>query len=421
MKARLIQLFAICVSITTLIGVLFFVNSAIDAKRSQVKRPKPIAKIEPYVSILPIETASYQPTLSAFGNAEPRYSLTLNSQASGKVLNISSHFEVGQRVKKGQVLAQIDNIDYKVAVANNQYQVATAELALKEEERTAQQAKDEWEASGIKDQPASDLLLRKPQLVAAKAALQDAQISLEQAQQSLQDTQIKAPFDALIVERLIVPGSYVQSGSEVATLYSVDRMDIKLSISINNWEKLVPINVMSAKRWPVLLSDVESKVQWQGYVLGAENHRDSNTRMRTLIVSIDAPLDQSAPLLPGSFLQANFAGKKIDGLWELPSTALSQKSDVWVVTPDNTLLPINTVPTFSNNGYIYIKPPTNLSTEAQQVVIRPYNSYLQGMKVKPQTKDGTILIKENVKKEKKTNKKKRTDKTTRSTAQVGDK
>lgn len=394
MKMHLRQYVAIGVSAAILIVVAVFVKSAMEAKKAQVRRPPPTAQVRPYVSVQVVQTGSYQPTLSAYGTAESKFSLELGASVSGKIVSINSQFEAGKLVQQGQVLAQIDDIDYEAEVANNRYLVAEAELALQEEQRTAQQAQAEWDASGIKNVAASDLLLRKPYLAAAQAALQDAETSLQQAQQALADTRIKAPFNALVVDRLVVPGSYVQTGTSVATLYSTDRVDVQVSISVEDWQKLVDIGLMTAQRWPVTLADVETKAQWQGYVEGAQSHRDSETRMRVLTVSVDLPFEQTPKLLPGSFLEASILGKEIEGLWELPSTALSQKSEIWIVNAENVLQPFSAESVFSNGDKIYIRPPENLADSEQMVVIQPYSSYLQGMNVKPQTADGLALFEE---------------------------
>jgi len=364
-------------------GLIFmFVTNQIDAKKSMSRPKKANVQVLPQVSVMRAKIASYQPIIEAFGSAEPKYSLVLEAQNSGQITALSKQFEAGKKVSAGDILAIISDTSYLASVATQEYAVTSAIVALKEELRTADQALDEWNASGLSGQPSSDLVLRKPQIAEAKAALLDAKASLKEAQQNLNDTKIKAPFNGLVVSREIVPGSYVQAGTEIGTLYNTDRMDIKIALSAKDWAKLPSINTMQKARWPVTLTDVETQNQWQAYVLSADNHRDSDTRLRTLVVALDNPLQQTPALYAGSFVKANLKGDKMDNLWQLPSTAFSQKSQVWYLNQDNTLNAFSANPVFSANGQVYIEPPTSLQNDEQSVLLRPYNSYLQGMKVK---------------------------------------
>jgi len=362
--------------------IFIFVTNQIDAKKN-ITRPKKVSvQVLPQVSVIRTKVASYQPIIEAFGSAEPKYSLVLEAQNSGQITDIAKQFEAGKKVSAGDVLAVISDTGYLASVATQEYAVTSAIVALKEELRTADQALDEWNASGLSGQPSSDLVLRKPQIAEAKAALLDAKASLKEAQKNLNDTKIKAPFNGLVVSREIVPGSYVQAGTQIGTLYNTDRMDIKIALSAKDWAKLPSIKTMQKTRWPVTLTDVETQNQWQAYVLSADNHRDSDTRLRTLVVALDNPLEQIPALYAGSFVKANLKGNKMDKLWQLPSTAFSQKSQVWYLNQDNTLNAFSANPVFSANGQVYIEPPVNLQSDEQSVLLRPYNSYLQGMKVK---------------------------------------
>lgn len=381
MTRKLAQ-FTFFITCLVISGLIFmFVSNQIEAKKSQVRGKKPSVQVLPQVSVLSAKVGSYQPSIEAFGSAEPKYSLVLEAQNSGQITRLASQFEAGKKVSAGEVLAVIADTSYQASVATQEYAVTSAIVALKEELRTAEQALDEWKASGLPGQPSSDLVLRKPQIAEAKAALLDAQSSLKEAKQNLEDTKIKAPFNGLVVSRDIVPGSYVQAGTEIGTLYNTDRMDIEIALSAKDWAKLPSIEVMQKSRWPVTLTDVETQDQWQAYVLSVDNHRDSSTRLRTLVIAVDNPLQQTPALYAGSFVKASLKGHKLDNLWQLPSTAFSQKSQVWYLNQDNRLKAFSASPVFSANGQVYIEPPVTLQGSEQRVLLRPYNSYLEGMKV----------------------------------------
>ncbi len=238
-------------------------------------------------------------------------------------------------------------------------------------------------ASGFTGQPDSKLVLRGPKVEAAKAAVVKAEVALISAEKDLSQTQITAPFDAIVVERLTTPGSYLQIGAAVTTLYSTDMVEIRVPLSTKDWKNLPEPKSLTGGHWPVQVTGIEEKQNWAGRVWRAEQHVDITTRQRTLLVVVDSPLDQSPPLLPGIFVEVGVYGKVAESVWELPSSSMSQQGEIWYVTENNTLAKLQVEPVFTKDDSIYVKVPDQLDQIATKVVIHPLSTYLPGMNVKP--------------------------------------
>ncbi|BDX02271.1 hypothetical protein MACH16_10190 [Marinomonas pontica] len=360
-------------------GVYVYVTGAIEAQKNRVQTPRPATPEQAIeISTMTTNTGSYSATIKASGIVKTRYALTLTTQVSGEITRLSPVFEAGQVVKKGHVLAVLQNTELNSDVASAENTLAAAELALKEEVRQGEQARAEWEAAGFNGDPDSDLVLRMPQLSAAKAELEAAKAALNNAKTKLQHTKLVAPFDALIVDRNISLGSYMSSGSEVGTLYSVDRAEIQIDLSNNDWLKLPDTKTLLQNDWPARIASVDDNHTWQGKILSVNQHIDETTRMRSLFVSLDKPLSQSPALLPGTFVEITIQGKQLDNLWRLPNTALSQKSEIWYIDENSRLAAFETTPRFVDGQFVYIQVPNNMRDKAYQVIIQPYNSYLKG-------------------------------------------
>lgn len=380
---RKFQWLTVAAAIIFFIVIIFVVREQILA---QMNRPAPIKAVEsqhPDVSVVTVKTGSYQARISAYGEARPHFELTLTAQVAGQVDSLDTHFEPGLRLNKGQLLVQLEDSDYRAAVAAARKDLQDALLALAEERRQATQAETEWRASGLVGKPDSDLVLRKPQLAVAGAAVANAEAALASARKNLQQTRITTPFACLVVARQVSPGSYLQAGGEVATLYSTDRMEIALNLSARDWAKLPTNDKLASGQWPASLSNVENGRTWQGRVLRSEQHLDGTTRKRTLIIAVDQALDIEQPLLPGMFLQAEIGGREVDGIWKLPYSALSQKGEIWYVNADNSLSSMSREALFSDAEAIYVKAPQDLAETQQKILIHPLSSYLQGMFVNP--------------------------------------
>ncbi|MEM7290334.1 MAG: biotin/lipoyl-binding protein, partial [Pseudomonadota bacterium] len=165
------------------------------------------------------------------GTVRPRAQVNLAPQVSGKVVYVSPALVSGGRVQKGQLLARIEQADFKNMLRQAEADVAQQEVNLLQAEEESEIAREEYrrfqerenmrqkispyasvdandyaatlitsdadaepEEQADSDEP-SALVLREPQRLAAKAALSRAEAMLEDARLSLSRTNIVAPFD----------------------------------------------------------------------------------------------------------------------------------------------------------------------------------------------------------------------------------
>lgn len=383
MIRRFSQWFVLLAAILLLLGVVLLVRQQILAEASRPAPAKTVQEQHPDVSVVSVQARSYAARVTAYGVASPHFELTLTAQVAGQVEALSADFEPGKRLAKGDLLAQLEDCDYRAAVAAAQKDLGDARVSLIEEQREGLQAKAEWAASGLDGEPESELVLRQPQLAAAEAAAANAEAALASARKDLRQTRITAPFDALVVERKIALGSYLQAGTEVATLYSTDYMEIAVCLSTEDWAKLPETNKLHSGQWPVELSNAQNGQSWSGRILRAKQHLTDGTRQRPLLLAVDHPLDLDPPLLPGTFVKAHISGRNLDTLWKLPGSALSQKGEIWYVRADDTLDCFSASPQFSDSEAIYVSVPDSLAAGEQKVLVHPLSSYLQGMRVNP--------------------------------------
>jgi hypothetical protein len=101
-------------------------------------------------------------------------------------------------------------------------------------------------------------------------------------------------------------------------------------------------------------------------------------------VAIDEPQNNQA--YSGMFVSMTLSGKPTESLWKLPTTALSQRGEIWYVNSDNELHNFSTSPLFNEAEFIYVSPPDELIASETAIVVQPLNSYVKGMKVSPVSK-----------------------------------
>ena len=334
------------------------------------------------VGVVEVYPTTYNAKVKGYGQASATHMLTLSAQVSGQITELSPRFETGALLNKGEVMAYVDNTDYRQALAAAEATYETAFVALEEERLQGLQAQDEWTRSGLTGEPESALVLRAPQLKSAQAALREAEQNVAAAKRDLAFANISAPFNALVVSRSIQPGSYVQVGTEVAGLYSADVAEISIPLSPSQWAQLPQAQVGEKPDWKVQLTDTTGEHQWLASIERIELHQDEDTRQRRAVAVVERPLSLASPLYFGTFLVAEIEGRDLDNVWKVPSSAISQKQEVWFVAPDTNLLNKFT-PTvlFEYEGFAYITPMAGANQAL--IVARPLNNYLVNTLVKP--------------------------------------
>lgn len=379
--------FAITTAATGSIFAVIGFNGSQIAQANQLNQNAPIeveqqaTRVLPQVEVKNIRVGNYQAQVLGYGETKPRFELEYAAEVSGRVEWLSDEFEAGETVKKNALLAKLDATTYEQAVAAAKYDIATAKQELLEEQRQGEQARSEWQRSGLTGEPNSPLVLREPQLASAQAKLENAQKSLEKAKNDLGKTEIRAPFDGVVVSRDIQPGSYLNAGTNVATLYSIDRIEIEIPLSDSQWANLPKQSAMT--EWTATITDSTGANQWDAKIERSYQYVAQDTRQRSIVLIVDKPLEQTEPLFPGTFIQAKIEGTEVDNLWQLPSSALSQQGEIWTVDTQGLLEKSSAQKVFERQGYIYVEPTED--TNNAQVVMRPLSNFKEGMKVDPRT------------------------------------
>ncbi|XPF95086.1 efflux RND transporter periplasmic adaptor subunit [Colwellia sp. RE-S-Sl-9] len=362
------------------------INSTLSANQQRTPPPK-AAPQYPVVSVTQVSPVTHHTSVKAYGEVKSRNELTLTSQVSGRITYLSEKFLTGNTFKKGEVLAEVDSIVYQQALATAQVNLANAELALAQEQLNSSQAAQEWQQSGLANEKASDLVLRKPQLAAAKAQHVMASKALAKAEYDLAQTKFVAPFDALVVSKQVQVGSNVQVGNAIADLYDISLFEVSLPLSQQQWQ-LLPKGTNEKNGLSTIkvnLTDENSHEQWQAKFDRFEQHIDGASRQRSLVVVVENPIALANPLFPGSFIKASIQGKVIDKLWKLPASALIDNQTVWQVNNEGLLSHLAVNVSFSEGNAVYVQP-INPIVQAN-IVNRPLSSYLVNMKVEAKVEE----------------------------------
>ncbi len=350
-------------------------NGDIDASTTE---PDPLSELRP-VSIRQVAPQTYQATLSAQGEVVPEWRTALKAQVGGAVVHISNKLKPGLRVQKGEVLVRLDETEYLALVAEGVARLAQAKVRLLKEEREVREAERNWEESGLKGAPPSQLHLRQPQLMAARAELVAAERVLARGRRELDEATIRAPFAAMVVERNIDPGAAVFAGDEIAVLNGTDKAGICIYLQAEDWGLL-------GENWQgsmASLRDPLSGGTWRAVLQRAGGALERESRLRPLYLEVEKPLDMQPALLSGTFVQVEIPGRDIVDLLALPESALTRKGEVWYVDQQTKQLrKFSAQPLFHRDGQVFVACPAELQGPLQ-IVSMPTAGLMVGLQVRP--------------------------------------
>lgn len=321
------------------------------------KAPAKIARVEggALVEIMVAEKTDRVIKINSTGIVRPSQEVTIIPQVNGRVVAISEKLVSGGFFKKGEVLFEIETVDYELAQEKALATLAKREFELSSVESRAKIARLEWDRlkKGQKTQQNS-LALYEPQLKDAQANLASARASLRQAEINLERTKIKAPFNCVIRSENLDQGQYVKSGSAVMVLAGTDAAEVVVPVSLDDlyWLEIPGPNHQSkGASADIVLQTGSSSFFWRGNIDRMLAEVDSQGRMARMAISIKDPYllkktgEEGQPaLVIGSFVDVSFKGKMMKGVFALPRQALRDNNTIWIMGDDN-LLKVNTVET----------------------------------------------------------------------------
>lgn len=197
----------------------------------------------PQVTTSPVERGDIEDSVLATGTINAFRIISVGARATGEVKRL--HVALGDTVKQGQLIAEIDALTQQNTLRDAQASLRSAEATLVSRKATLAQAelaaRRERELSGADAGARADLESAEAALTTAKAdveaqqaAVAQSRISVDTAQVNLGYARVLAPMDGTVVAVVTEQGQTVnaaQSAPTIIKLARLDTMTIKAKIS----------------------------------------------------------------------------------------------------------------------------------------------------------------------------------------------
>ena len=161
----------------------------------------------------------------------PSQKTVLAFKYAGKIKSIN--FESGDFVKKGQVIAIIDDTDYKVNLDAFSKKYEAAKAVAQNAEQQFARAETLYRGDALAKKDYDNALMQRN---VAISTFKEASAGLQNARNTLNDTKIVAPYDGYIDKKVVDVGTVVPEGGPVVSFISNEITDISVNASVRDIE-----------------------------------------------------------------------------------------------------------------------------------------------------------------------------------------
>ncbi|MEI7491603.1 MAG: efflux RND transporter periplasmic adaptor subunit [Bacteroidota bacterium] len=271
MKKLYFTIIASVVVILIIAGLFFLGHKKENSGRQEVLSNVP-------VTIDTVIKKSLTNLVSMVGLIDPENDVEIISEAKGMITRLN--FKIGDQVKKGTVLVEIDDAIIKSDLARQEINYFKAK-------RDFDRNKTLYEQNSIS----------ASQLDISRLDMQAAENDLTRAKRALDDTKVKAPINGTINTKKVNEGSYIQQNSSIGNIVDISTMKVKVSISEKDAFVLHPGDSVE------ITTDVYPGHRFLGHV---DNIASKADEAHTYPVEIHLPNSAAFPLKGGMFGRINF-------------------------------------------------------------------------------------------------------------------
>jgi len=215
-----------------------------------------------------VRTQALSEVLVDFERRAPAEVIALNdsiisAEVSAIVLGV--HADVGQVVKKGDLLLELDPVDYQLNLKQAEANLASSKARLSQANAKLKRART---LGGNQYISADELLERETDVMVFDAQIQANEVAVAIARRNLEKCRLTAPFDGVIGQRMAQVGNFVRNGDPLIAVTQVDQFELDAEIPDGQADEIEQSDMVRfesrGQSWPVELLRMSTVIDSQG-------------------------------------------------------------------------------------------------------------------------------------------------------------
>ena len=293
------------------------------------------------VKLVTVSASGLGSTHEYAADVRARIESRLGFRVAGKITRRA--VEAGQRVRKGDLLAQLDPSDYQLAA-----QAARAQVSAATTQRDLASA-DLKRYQGLRDQgfvSAAEIERRTAQLQSAQAQLAQAQAQLSNQGNQAAYTQLLADADGVVTGVDAEVDQVVSAGAPVVRLAQDGPRDVVFAVPEDRLSEVRPGQAVDVQRWA-------SDQRYVGTVREVAASADPVTRTYTVKLTLAGEAPPLGATVTATPRPASAVAQAVARAIKLPTSALFQQgqgSAVWVFDPGSSTVKAQAVQVATVDG-----------------------------------------------------------------------
>ena len=180
----------------------------------------------PSVSVARVESVDLAQEIRASGDLRARLHTTIAAEVEGRITGIA--IEEGGAVEQGEVVLEIDPARHKLDVGAARARLAQSRANLAKEKHQAERIRKLRSQSVASEQQLEEA---ETALLLARSSVEADRAVLGVEERALSDASVSAPFAGLVAERSVQLGEFVQPGTALFELVSLDPLEVVFSLT----------------------------------------------------------------------------------------------------------------------------------------------------------------------------------------------
>jgi HlyD family secretion protein len=273
----------------------------------------------PKYKVEPVTRGDIRSVVSASGTINPVQLVSVGSQVSGQISKI--HVQVNDRVKAGQLLAEIDPSLLLAQIKQDKSALETARNNYEQSQRDLARIK----MLLSKDYVAKVELERAQQaLLSAKNSYESAQTVIERGELNLSYAKITAPIDGIIISQDVTEGQTLQASFQAPTLFKIAGNLSEMKIEVNLSE--ADINKVKEGMDVVFQVNAFPEKVFEGKVHQVNVSPNEKSARDIVTYGVKVHVDnKDSQLLPGMTAYVSITLSELKGVLRIPASALRFK------------------------------------------------------------------------------------------------